>query len=271
MILEQEMPISGYPDLKALIQAGFFHLILAVIIGFGVTSRPLHAAGLLRLKTMPPVAPHIAAFPRVVGGTSRRAAARINRTLTTAEQGIGCSEGKGTWKRGINVTMRGPHYLSLLARDDWYCGGAYPDTNATALVFELQTGAPIDWRRLFPTSVIQAAGTGPGGDDSEPIKVSSAALWKAYARAVAVDGAQRDEACGKVMEDQRGGGLMLWPDAAAGGLGIQQADFPHVIKACGPPETLGMSVLHKLGLSAEFLAAIEEAHRHRWYDTAKMR
>lgn len=52
------MPISGYPDLKALVQAGFFHLILAVIIGFGVTSRPLHAAGLLRLKTMLPVAPH---------------------------------------------------------------------------------------------------------------------------------------------------------------------------------------------------------------------
>jgi hypothetical protein len=58
---------------------------------------------------------------------------------------------------------------------------------------------------------------------------------------------------------------MLWPDAAADGLGIQQADFPHVIKACGPPETLGAAELRKLGLGAVLLDAIAKAHRHHWY------
>jgi hypothetical protein len=62
---------------------------------------------------------------------------------------------------------------------------------------------------------------------------------------------------------------MLWPDAAADGLGVQAADFPHVIKACGPAETLGMPELRKLGAAAAFLAAIDAAHRHGWYDALK--
>lgn len=253
-------------DLKVLVQARLLRFFVASVVGFGLMSEPVHAAGPLQLKPSPPVEPHIAAFPRVAGGISRRAAARINRALTTAEQGLGCTEGKGSWNRTIDVTMRGPRFLSLLALDDWYCGGAYPDTNDAALVFDLQTGTPIDWRRLFPDGVIQAAGTGPGGGDSQPIAVSSAALWELYAKAIAADGTDRDEECSKVMADRRGSGLMLWPNAAANGLGIQQADFPHVIKACGPPETLGMSALRRLGLSTVLLAAIEEAHRRRWYD-----
>jgi hypothetical protein len=267
--MELEMRVCGRldcADLKVLVQARFLRLFVAAVIGFGLMSPPAHAAGPLQLKPSPPVAAHIAAFPRVADGTGRRVAARINRALTAAEQGLGCSEGKGSWNRGVNVTMRGPRYLSLLALDDWYCGGAYPDTNVAALVFDLRTGAPIDWQRLFPAGVIQAAGTGPGGGDSEPITVSSAALWELYAKAVAADGTDRDEECSKVMADRRGSGLMLWPAAAADGLGIQQSDFPHVIKACGPPEMLGMPALRKLGLSTILLAAIEEAHRRRWYD-----
>jgi hypothetical protein len=248
----------------------FRFLVLAAIIGLDLTAWPVHAAGPVELKPSPPVAPHIAAFPRVVGGASTAASPRINRALKSTEQGLGC-EDKGDWNRAVVVTMRGPRYLSLLAQDDWYCGGAYPDTSTTAMVFDLHTGAPIDWQSLFRAGVIATATTGPGGGDSEPIRVSSAPLWVLYAKAVAADGVSRDAECRKVLADQSGTGLMLWPDAAADGLGIQPSDFPHVIKACGPPETLGISALRKLGASTVLLDAITEAHRRRWYDRAAKR
>jgi hypothetical protein len=242
-------------------------LVIAVSVGLSLLAWPLRAAGPVELKPSAPIARHIAAFPHVVGGARGSAAARINRTLQSAEQGVGCS-GKGDWTRSILVTMRGPHYLGLLAHDDWYCGGAYPDTSATAMVFNLDTGAPIDWPTLFSPGVIEAATTDPGSGGSEPIRVSSAALWQLYAEAVAADGVNRDPECRQVLVDQSGTGLMLWPDAAADGLGLQPSDFPHVIKACGPPETLDASQLHKLGASAVLLDAIAEAHRRRWYDKA---
>ncbi len=61
---------------------------------------------------------------------------------------------------------------------------------------------------------------------------------------------------------------MLWPDAAAGGLVVQPADFPHVVKACGPPITMAVPELRKLGVAPGFTEAIEAAHRHGWYDKA---
>ncbi len=58
--------------------------------------------------------------------------------------------------------------------------------------------------------------------------------------------------------------LMLWPDAGADGLTVQQADFPHVVKACGPPITIALPELRKLGGAPAFA----EAHRYGWYDKA---
>ena len=134
--------------------------------------------------------------------------------------------------------MRGPRYLSLLAHDDFYCGGAYPDTDQIALVFDLRTGAPINWKRLFPAGFIDAAGPSPGGGESQPITVSSSALWKLYAQMAAADLKNKD--CADVLANPSGvgTGLMLWPDDETDGLSIQQADFPHVVKACGPAETI---------------------------------
>jgi hypothetical protein len=246
-------------------------LAVAVIISLGVPVWPVRAARPAELKPSRPVAPHIAAFPRLVGGISPPAAARINRALATAEAGLGCEQDKGDWNRSIVVTMRGPRYLGLLAQDDWYCGGPYPDTNTTAMVFDLDTGAPIDWGRLFPAGVIDAKATGTGGNASEPISISSAPLWNLYAKAVAADGVGRDPECRKVLSDQSGSPLMLWPDAAADGLGAQPSDFPHVIKACGPPETLGVASLRKLGGSGVLLDAIDEAHGRGWYDRVTKR
>jgi hypothetical protein len=245
----------------------FATVILAAIAA--AVGAPAHAEVPVRLKPMSPVAKGIAAFPRVIGGTRSKAAARINRALIAAQRGLGCGNQSGPntdWTRTTFATMRGPRYLSLRAYDDFYCGGPYPDTDEVTLVFDLRTGAPIDWQRLFPAGFIKAAGTGPGGGDSEPITVSSTALWKLYAKTATVD--LKDKECAQVLENPSGvgTGLVLWPDAGRDALGIQQADFPHVVEACGPPETIQPPELRKLGVNAAFRAALDEAHRRGWYD-----
>jgi hypothetical protein len=219
----------------------------------------------VRLKTLPPVAPGIAAFPRVVATPGDAAAARINRALVQAGQQSGCGDQKGTWNRRIVATMRGPRFLSLFASDDWYCGGPYPDTDQVALVFDLETGAPIDWKKILPPALLERAAPDPGGTDADPVLITSRTLWTLYAKAAAVLGGKE---CGAVLKDPAGLGtrLMLWPDAEADGLTVQQADFPHVVKACGPPITIALPELRKLGVAPAFIDAIEEAHRRGWYD-----
>jgi hypothetical protein len=51
----------------------------------------------------------------------------------------------GEWQRTVKVTMRGPRFLSMVAMDGMYCGDAYPDDDLVVLVFNLETGEPVDW------------------------------------------------------------------------------------------------------------------------------
>lgn len=244
-------------------------LFLGVFAGVAVAVSALAAApGPVALKTRQPLAKTVAAFPRVVGGTSKAAAALINKALAGAED-VGCGGVKGYWNRSVTATMRGPHYLSLVARDDYYCGTAYPDTDTIPLVFDLATGAPIDWKPLFAAGVVEASGAEPGDDASTPVTVTSAVLWKLYAKRAVSDSGNKD--CAQVFDDPpwHGTGLMLWPDAEAGGVTMMAADFPRVIKACGPPITLTMPALRKLRAQPALLAAIAEAHRNGWFDRTK--
>ena len=234
-------------------------LAAGILIAAAPADRPV------RLKAPPPVAPGIAAFPRVVARPGDAAAARIDRALVQADQQPGCGDQKGAWNRRIAVTMRGPRTLSLLAYDDWYCGGPYPDTDQVALVFDLATGAPIDWKKILPPALVTQAAPDPGGTDADPVLVTSPALWGLYAKAAAL---LDDKECAAVLKDPAGLGtrLMLWPDAEADGLIVQQADFPHVVTACGPPITIALPELRKLGVAPAFIEAIDEAHRRGWYD-----
>ncbi|MGH7068259.1 MAG: hypothetical protein ACREEU_10805 [Acetobacteraceae bacterium] len=131
----------------------------------------------IRLKTLPPIAPGIAAFPRVVAAPGNAAAARINRALAQADRRPSCGDQKGTWNREIIAMMRGPRFLSLFASDDWYCGGPYPGTDQVALVFDLATGAPIAWKKILPPALVERAAPDPGGTEANPVLVTSRALW----------------------------------------------------------------------------------------------
>jgi hypothetical protein len=217
------------------------------------------------LQPSPPIARGIAAFPRLVAAPGDRVVSRINRALARADLAPGCrDDGRGTWHRTVRVTMRGPRFLSLLAADDWYCGGPYADGANTALVYDLATGAPADWRRLLPGGIVEAVASERGGGDADPVLVVSAALRRLYvaARQSGI------EDCAAVLADTERfpSRFMLWPDAAANGLTLQLVSLPHVVRACGPPVTLARPELRRLGAAPAFLQAIAEAHRRGWFD-----
>jgi hypothetical protein len=107
------------------------------------------------LRTSPDLAEGVQAFPRLDGDT--KAAVAINRALDDADAQVAAeakscvedSDGKGSWKRNVEVTLKSARFISFVAHDDYYCGGPYPDTNILALVYDLNTGAPVDWKRLM--------------------------------------------------------------------------------------------------------------------------
>jgi hypothetical protein len=219
-----------------------------------------------------PIAHGIAAFPKIVADKGDAAAARINRALEGADAwvdrlAVDCNHYKG-WQRSVTVTMRGPRYVSLLAGDSWYCGGAYPDTDLTALVFDLSTGAPIDWVKLFPAAFVTKAAPNPGGGVSDPLYISSADLWDLYVKASDTPG---DDECNKARKDSTGldSTLLMWPNAKDDGITLAATQFPHVVKACGQPATVSTAELRKLGVDAALLDAIDEAHANGWYDKGK--
>lgn len=242
------------------------------VLGFAVAAGARAGDGPVAMQGAKPVAHAIAAFPQIVANRGDAAAMQINRALEGADASVDrlaadCKHYKG-WHRNVAVTMRGPRYLSLIALDDWYCGGAYPDTDTTALVYDLATGAPIAWARLFPPDFIAKAGPSPGGGVSDPILVDSPRLWDLFVKTA--NAAEHDE-CNDVRNDPSGTGtkLMVWPDAKDDALELLAADFPHVVKACAGPATVPTAELRKLGVDPALLAAIDEAHAKGWYDEGK--
>ena len=136
------------------------------------------------------------------------------------------------------MTMQGPHFVSFVASDDWDCGGAYPDSGTMALVFDLSTGAMVDWAKLLP--------------------VSSAKLADLYREAAKRDAGEPE--CVEVLS-QPELEFIFWPDAKQSGLAVQPLNLPHVVRACGPALPISLETLRSLGAEGELLNAIDAAHR----------
>jgi hypothetical protein len=243
------------------------------LAAFGLLAAAVAHAGdePVTMREAKPVARGIAAFPRIVA-PQNAAAKQINHALEGADASVDglasdCNHYKG-WKRSVSVTMRGPRYLSVVAYDDWYCGGAYPDTDTTALVYDLATGAPIAWTKLFPANLISKAGPSPGAGVSDPLLIDSPKLWNLFVKTA--NAAEHDE-CNDVRNNPAGLGttLTIWPDAKDDAIDLLAGEFPHVVKACSGPATVPTAELRKLGVDATLLDAIDEAHAKGWYDNGK--
>ena len=219
---------------------------------------------LVTIKKTPDVAKGVAAFPRLAGGDA--ITQKINNALAKGDLRVRkaakdcATEGKGRadWSRGVEVSMRGPRFVSYVANDSYFCGGAYPDVSTVALVYDLATGIPVDWTKLLPATLAVTPATTTGGDGTVVGTVADAKLTELYVKAVKADGV--DEQCDDVLK-QTDLHFIVWPDVKAEGLMLQQMDLPHVVAACGPAATIPMAALRELGVDAGLLDAIEAGHR----------
>jgi len=224
------------------------------------------SASALTLIQPPPLAKALPALPRIVDPATP-ATARINAALTKEDASWRafikeCRDQAGAnfdLERTGQVAMSGPAYFALTIGYSYDCGGAHPDGGTIALVYDLSTGAPVNWSRLLPKALIDSVSTDSAGDGTTIGLIASKTLQKLYARAALAHGDADFKAnCADVVN---GDGLtfQVWPDAKAGGL-MLVPDLPHVVLACGDPQVIPVQALRNLGVAAPLLAAIEAAH-----------
>lgn len=207
-------------------------------------------------------------FPRIVSPKTAATDA-INAALQRADalaiaDATDCAHNAGpqpagsepAWTRSITVTMRTGRLLSLLAVDNLDCGGTHPDVDFTALVYDVGTGAPVNWPSMFPKS-FGAAAVSNGPQD---ILVSSPKL-DAWMEKYEVDSGA-PECKGAYFDDF---GYVIWPDPQAGGLTVYASVAP-VDRPCAGPATIPYATLKAFGVSHELIAQIQRAQAHKLYE-----
>jgi hypothetical protein len=190
---------------------------------------------------------------------------RLNERLTKAlrdcdanslawakQSGNDGSQITDNWSRNVAITMHGPRFLSFVASEEMFCGGAHPDEDQIALVFDMTTGQPVNWMASIAKSEGVSVLTDSVADGSNVGAVIVPAL-----RAMSVAAASTD--CKDAFQDPQS--YLLWPDAKKERLVAQPFDLPHAVMACSDEIDLTMEQARKLGFNETLLNAITEAHR----------
>jgi hypothetical protein len=229
----------------------------------------------IQLQTPPPVAKEAAAMP-LIANPSDDAERRINAALKRLDANLskairdckGQDGRPGGWVRSVEATMRGPSYLSYVIRDTSFCGGAYPSIGTMAIVYDMRTGAPVDWTRLLPPSLTGQVALAEGRDETKVVTLASPRLYSlyfaGYDRASRMPGsdlpAENLADCKEAVQQTADPpAMMVWLDAKAGGLAVQ-FDLPHVVQACAVPVVIPVAALRADGAKDSLINAIAAAH-----------
>jgi hypothetical protein len=204
-----------------------------------------------------------ATMPRITA-PSTPATARINAALARLDKRWAgyvddCEAGgkDNEAARSVEVTMAGPRFLSLVAHDEEFCGGAHPDNSTTALVYDLQSGRPVDWRILLGPRLAGVSHTDTVIDGTTIGVINSAELAKLYLRALRkspdYDPAWWDQ-CSDTLKDPSLE-FLLWPDAKTHGL-VADPEVEHVVAPCGEEVSIPAADLRAAGADAALIAAL---------------
>lgn len=232
-------------------------------------------AATVALATSPPIRPGIPGYPRIARPTTdahRRinaALARLDRTVARSARDCldGDAPNRTEWQRTVHVTMRGPEFLSYMIEDYADCGGAHPDDSHSAIVYDLATGAPVDWATLLPARLRGELALTTGGDSVRVVTLASPRLSALYAAGYdAAVTAMGNPDCRGLPEPEPGAPptqrpMLAWLDARAGGL-VLQFDWNHAMQACSAPVVLPIATLRREGVSPRLLRALAEAQAH---------
>ncbi len=209
------------------------------------------------LTSPPPLAKDLAAFPKLAAGDAT--ANKINAALRKLDERVRkaraeCVASKDAdWSRSIDVTMRGPRYLSYLVSDSLYCGGAHPDASSFALVYDLTTGAPVDWAKLLPKPIVETSSLDSSADGAKIGVVGSKTLTAAY---IAGLGKGLDADCKEALT-ATDLNFVLWPDAKTKSLALQTDSLPHVVQACADVVTIPTKTLRQWGAAQSLTDALD--------------
>ncbi len=228
---------------------------------------PASAQVEIRLKAA--LSPGVASFPLVVAGPGVTApiAAKINAALTSLDVKVATAasdcrqdfreqqpekSSRDAWQREVDVTMRGPRFLSLLARDSYYCGGMYPnDGLLLPLVYDLKSGRPVDWLTLLPTGVSAVLDTAADGSRVGVV------VWP-WLRHRAIS--EADGECKSAFADSAEVTFGLWLDAKKDALMAQPLNLPHVEAACAHTISIPVDEASRIGLAKELMESLRTAH-----------
>ena len=154
--------------------------------------------------------------------------------------------------------MRGPGYLSVGIRDEGFCDGAHPTSSLMSIVYDLRTGAPVDWSKLLPPSLTGRLTLREGSDGTRMVTMASERLFALYlagygARGVPQGDREDCKAAVAAHGSERPPAMMAWLDAKAGGLAVH-FDLPNVVQACAEAVVIPSAALTAAGADPRLLS-----------------
>ncbi len=248
--------------------AGWTAVLLAL------TTPAWAADGPVVLKAPADLIPGLAAMPQIAApadDAERRINAAVKRLDTkalAAARDCKAQDGKnGSWERTVETPMRGPRFLSFVISDSMYCGGAHPNSSTMSIVYDLTTGAPVDWTTLLPASLTGTLALAEGAGGTKMVTLASKTLHELYLagyrpRTGDPKSVDADKECREAVTETYDGqppAMMAWLDAKAGGLAVQ-FDLAHVVQACADPVVIPTATLRRKGAQPLLTEAIEAAH-----------
>jgi hypothetical protein len=212
------------------------------------------------------VADKIAAMPQIIDPADA-AESRINAALSRLDENVrkAAQECKSLdpkfafWERSIDVPMRGPGYLSFVITDFADCGGNHPNDSVMSIVYDLRTGAPVDWTQLLPASLTGTLALQEGQDRTKMVTLASQRLFELYLAGYHATNPNNPD-CEAAIENGLNGppGMMAWFDAKVGGLALQY-DLSGALRGCSTPIVIPISTLSAEGVKPEVLESIRAA------------
>lgn len=218
----------------------------------------------------------VSAMPSIAGAVDE-AERRINAALprldaNARKAAVQCKADGGKdswWERTVYATMSGPRYLSYEIIDNASCGGAHPNISTMSIVYDLTTGAPVDWMTVLPPALTGKPVLASGVDGTKMVTLSGQTLYALYLtgyRPRSGDAKKdvEDDECREAVvdagEEGSAPGMMAWLDAKSGGL-VVQFDLPHVVQACADAVTIPPAALRAVGAQPVLVEALMKAEQ----------
>lgn len=218
------------------------------------------------LSAMPPIAGPVDAAETGINAALRRLDAKVVKAAAECRTDGGKNS---SWERTVDAAMRGPRFLSYAVTDNTYCGGAHPNVSTWSIVYDLASGAPVDWTTLLPASLTGTVALAEQAEGSKIVTLASKRLHALYLERYRPDtrGSKNDadKDCREAVAETFDGNppaMMVWLDAKEDGLALQ-FDLAHVVQACADRVLIPTSVLRSEGASATLIDAVDAAHAMR--------